>query len=181
MARAFSSANSLPTTTGEDQSSARNGGQQPGFGSLSTLCVGCCQRGLRQLTDRPDGVGGMDCAGWSPCLLFRGSKRQQTRPRCADAVCGRARSRPDTGDAAQPPRLLALDGTTGAFKRTVLAVSRPPEGHPFQSVSFSSYFSYLIIASKGFGERVHYSIRLCWLWLYGATGASAQSGVHRRL
>lgn len=41
-------------------------------------------------------------------------------------------------DAAQPPRLLALDGATGAFKRTVLAVSDLPEGRPFQSATFGS-------------------------------------------
>jgi dipeptidyl aminopeptidase/acylaminoacyl peptidase len=41
-------------------------------------------------------------------------------------------------DAAQPPRLLAFDGATGAYQRTVLAVSDLPQGHPFQSVTFAS-------------------------------------------
>ena len=41
-------------------------------------------------------------------------------------------------DAAQPPRLLALDGATGALKRTVLAVNDLSAGHPFQSVTFAS-------------------------------------------
>jgi dipeptidyl aminopeptidase/acylaminoacyl peptidase len=41
-------------------------------------------------------------------------------------------------DAAQPPRLIALDGATGAFKRNVLAVADLPEGRPFQSVTFAS-------------------------------------------
>jgi hypothetical protein len=41
-------------------------------------------------------------------------------------------------DAAQPPRLLALDGATGAAKRIVLGVSDPPKGRSFQSVTFAS-------------------------------------------
>jgi dipeptidyl aminopeptidase/acylaminoacyl peptidase len=41
-------------------------------------------------------------------------------------------------DAAHPPRLLALDRSTGGVKRTVLAVGSLPPGRPLRSVTFVS-------------------------------------------
>lgn len=41
-------------------------------------------------------------------------------------------------DAAHPPRVLALDGVTGALKGTVLTAGQTLSGQPFQSVTFSS-------------------------------------------
>lgn len=41
-------------------------------------------------------------------------------------------------DAAQPPRLIALDAATGAFRRTVLTAGEAPAGRPWRSVTFSS-------------------------------------------
>ena len=41
-------------------------------------------------------------------------------------------------DAAHPPRILALDPTTGALVRTVLTAGDVPVGHAFQSVTFTS-------------------------------------------
>lgn len=41
-------------------------------------------------------------------------------------------------DASHPTSLIALDGKTGAFKRTVLRAGDAPDGRPFQSVTFPS-------------------------------------------
>ena len=41
-------------------------------------------------------------------------------------------------DAANPPRLIALDAQTGAQTRTVLAAGEVPPGHAWRSVRFSS-------------------------------------------
>ncbi len=41
-------------------------------------------------------------------------------------------------DATHPAQLIALDGKTGARKRTVLSAGDAPPGHPWRSVSFPS-------------------------------------------
>jgi dienelactone hydrolase len=41
-------------------------------------------------------------------------------------------------DAAHPPCLIELDGSTGAKKRTVLTGGKAPPGRPWKSISFSS-------------------------------------------
>ena len=41
-------------------------------------------------------------------------------------------------DAANPQRLVELDGKTGALIRTVLAAGEVPEGHPWKSITYTS-------------------------------------------
>ncbi len=41
-------------------------------------------------------------------------------------------------DAAHPARLIALDGLTGEWQRTVLAAGEAPAGHPWKSITFPS-------------------------------------------
>jgi len=41
-------------------------------------------------------------------------------------------------DSASPPRLIALDGTTGMRKRTVLEAGEVPDGRPFKSIAYTS-------------------------------------------